>query len=356
MKFFFKIKSWRCVLIINACLLLLGCVSNTDSIKEQYHDTHENIRDISDGIVNIETNYIFGRSKVYIVDDVLVLLELNATDKGIHLFDKNTFKYLTSTGKLGKGPGEIGSYGYIMPDGKNRRFHMMDYGKKDVLLEFSLDSILNFSDYQPHQICGEQHYSFFMLDYAFINDSVALGMAGEVINSNSFLTVMAQLNIHRNELTKFGYQHPAAANENKSVSKFAVSQDNGVYVRCHMNCDLLTIGNLSGDLMCNVYGPGWNVNAKMDNVYYTGVSFVNNYIIASYVGDKSFAYDEYQRPRTNWPTKFKIFELNGRYIETVEIGHEFQNFCVDEANNRVIIYFEDRPTQLGYINLKRDDA
>jgi len=36
---------------------------------------------------------------------------------------------------------------------------------------------------------------------------------------------------------------------------------------------------------------------------------------------------------------------------SLETGDKFSYFCVDEANNRIIAYFEGREEALGYFNI-----
>ncbi|TAJ11017.1 hypothetical protein DMA11_18445, partial [Marinilabiliaceae bacterium JC017] len=148
-----------------------GCINKIESSKEFYQNKRDNIRNISGEIVAVELDVIFGRSTIYIVDDILLVVDLQSTTQGIHLFDKNTFKYLASTGKLGKGPGEITRYGHVSPLHNKRAFRMIDHGKGNEMLEFELDSILTNLDYKPKRVCS-RNTAFTLAEYDFINDSV----------------------------------------------------------------------------------------------------------------------------------------------------------------------------------------
>ena len=116
----------------------------------------------------------------------------------------------------------------------------------------------------------------------------------------------------------------------------------------------MTICDLDGTLKCNVYGPGWLNNKDNKNNYYNGVDLISNYIIASYLGDAGMIFDEYKRLKSNFPSKFLVFGIDGNYKETIETGHKLFCFCVDEEDNRVIVYFEDRENPLGYFTLNFD--
>ena len=98
-------------------LIFPGCKSKT----EKFQNHRNNIIDVSDKIVDIKPSIIFGESLFYIVDQILIVSEISPKkEKGIHLFNKNTFEYITSTGILGRGPGEIAMLGTIGVDKKNK--------------------------------------------------------------------------------------------------------------------------------------------------------------------------------------------------------------------------------------------
>lgn len=45
-----------------------------------------------------------------------------------------------------------------------------------------------------------------------------------------------------------------------------------------------------------------------------------------------------------------IFNLNGDYIKTLDIGYKIVDFCYDIQNDRLVFNFEDM-IQFGYIDL-----
>ena len=137
---------------ILSCLLMLfliSCNSCNENKNEKFQKHRDKIINVEDKIIDIKTDTIFGLSVLYIIDEILIVSELRPRgDKGIHLFNKNTFEYITSTGILGKGPGEIASPGNIGIDRKNRILWVADHGKK-LRWKFLLDSVLNNDLYKP---------------------------------------------------------------------------------------------------------------------------------------------------------------------------------------------------------------
>jgi hypothetical protein len=332
-------------------LFIVGCKSNNGSKTEIIQKHRDKIINVSDKIVDIKPEILFGNSLLYIIDDILIVNEVAPKgEKGIHLFNKNTFKYITSTGIIGKGPGEIIVPGRIGIDYKNRILWVPDHGKK-VMFKFPLDSILKNNAYKP-TIKIDLRGDLFIERYGFLNDSIILGKAVQPTSNSTFVMKMCKFNLYRNAIEKYGYEHPEAV-EKKSNSQFAISVKNNCYVNCYSRCDLMTICDLDGNLKCNVYGADGFNNKDNKNSYFFGVDVMGKNIIASYIGDIGLITDG-NRPRGNTPSKFLVFDINGNYKETIETGHKFTYYCVDEENKRIIVYFDSRSEPLGYFNVNLD--
>ena len=104
----------------------------------------------------------------------------------------------------------------------------------------------------------------------------------------------------------------------------------------------MTICNLDGDLICNIYGPDWTADSS-DISHYWNVNVCGDKIIASYSGGD-------HRTEAYYPTKFLVFNLNGDYLKTLETGYRIARFCYDEDNNRIIMCMDD-DIQFGYLDL-----
>ncbi|MGE0077536.1 MAG: hypothetical protein AB7S48_06725 [Bacteroidales bacterium] len=331
-------------------LIVTSCKINDDKRLETIQTKRDNIIDVSKDIIDIKTSILLGNCFLYIIDNYLVISENSPCgDKGIHIFNKNTFEYITSTGIIGKGPGEVTRQGRIGVDHKNKILWVSDHGKQ-VMWKFPLDSILNNNMYKPTEKLDLLN-NLFIERYDFLNDSIALGKAVHVLSTDSYDMVTAKLNLHTNVTEIFGYEHPNAIGK-KSNSFFALSLKDSIYVNCYSNCDLMTICNLNGNLKCNIVGPDGLENKNYKKVYYSGIDIIKTYIIASYIGNATFYYDDFKRLKGNLPSKFLIFDKEGNYKETLETGSKFTYFCIDEDNNRIIVYFDGRENPLAYFNFK----
>lgn len=52
------------------------------------------------------------------------------------------------------------------------------------------------------------------------------------------------------------------------------------------------------------------------------------------------------------PTSLLVFDMNGNYIRTLDVGYKMMDFCIDEDNNRAIFAFSDE-IQFGYLDLEK---
>jgi hypothetical protein len=269
--------------------------------------------------------------------DYLIISDYLSTDECIHLFDKKTFRYLTSAASKGQGPGEITNIGYIRIDEANRMFYVNDHGKQRIF-SFELDSVLANPRYKPEEKM-KMNERMFPSAYQYISDTLCIG---EFIEPNSeqndFKRTVGKWNMNTGEVVPMKYEHPEVSMKNII---FAASLEQGVYVVCYSDYDLMTICTFDGELKYNIYGRSWN-NVKSTVIHYRRVKFCGDRIVASYSG---------RDRRTDYlPTKLLVFDINGDYIQTLETGYKIVDFCYDKENNRIILAMDD-DIQFGYLDL-----
>ena len=330
-------------------LTIAGCGKSNEKKTELVQRERGRIVDVSDKIVSIKTDYVIGKAFLYIIDDILLTEEFYPKGEKVdHLFDLNTFRYISSTGVLGRGPGEITIPSGILVDREKRVFWQLDVGKK-VLHKFSLDSVLSDEKYMPG-VSVKLVDTLLLVYYSFLNDSIALGKAIEPFTGSPFVTMaMTKFNINAGEITRFGYENPMVKGKFTN-SYFDLSVENGIYVNCYLFKDLMTICDLDGNLKYNVYGPGWDDPEKDDNGYYYDVVIYEKNIFASYLGSKGSVVED-NTERGVYPNSIIIFGLDGSYQKTIDTGSEICSFCIDEKHNRIIAYFNDREEPLGYFDI-----
>ena len=324
-------------------LLLVTCWScQNSSNSEKHQDKRDNVINVHDKVeeIQIEDVLISSFARLYLLDNYLIISDSKAYDEMlVHLFNKNNFEYVTSALPKGQGPGEITNMGHIGANEKNKELYVSDHGKLKIF-SYPLDSILDNAYYTP-EIKKEINNIQFPSNYIFINDTLSFAriiVPTENIGHNELL---AKWNMQTGEIDKIKYTHPKV--EKKRIA-LAVSMDNEALVECYHNHDLMTIMDLNGNLKQNIYGQNWN-NRDANKINHFGkVVFRGDKIIASYSGG-DMSTDEY------YPTKIFIFDINGNYIKTLEIGYRISDFCFDEENDRIIFALDD-VIQFAFLDLK----
>ena len=328
--------------VIFLALILCGCNNNSDANKK--YDVRDNFSNVKKEIKEIDIKEkeisIFGTP--YILNGYLVISDYKSPDKLIHIFHKNTFKYITSIGDRGEGPNEIANMGSIIPNEKENSFFLIDYGKQRIL-NYSIDSILVNASYIPKEKAVINN-SEFPSHFEYINDTLSYALFIKRLDDGDYKPVVSKWNMQTGEYTFMNYTgHPDL--KKKRVS-FSVSFDDEIYAEAYWYNDLITICSLDGNLKYSLYGANWNNKNTNKERYFRNITFCNNRIIASYLGDNRIE----DNNRVNYPTKFVVFDLEGNHISTLETGHPIITFCCDKENNRIIMTLDD-DMQFAYLDL-----
>ena len=194
------------------CLLVLGLVSSCkqhDSGHRKYYDVRDNVIEVKQNIHNIPINNVdisnFGAP--YILNDYLIISDYKSYDKLIHIFNKNTFQYLTSVGKQGQGPSEIANMGRILCNNQQNTFYVIDHGHQ-VLYDFPMDSVLSHFDYLPKKKANIERTEFpFMMQYE--SDTLSYALFMRVLNPGDYFPAVARWNMQTGEREFMPYNgHP----------------------------------------------------------------------------------------------------------------------------------------------------
>ena len=319
-----------------------GCSSSSSTEKKQ--NKRNNIINVHNRIkeIVIEDLLINNFSVPLLVNNYLFINDYKSENECIHIFDKNNFKYITSTALKGQGPGEIARIGHIAEDKVNRKFYVSDHGKNKIF-SYDLDSVITDPEYLPIEKM-KMNAGLFPNDYIYISDTLSIGVTIQPLGNSDFNPVVGKFNMKTGEIKHMSYTiHPEVK---KKRICFDISMEHGIYVECYAPHDLMTICSLNGDLKYNIYGPNWDTETH--GIYHFGpVKFCNNSIVALYSGEKILN----KEGRSNFPTKFLVFDLDGNYLKTLETGYKIARFCYDRDNNRILLSMDD-DIQFGYLDMK----
>jgi hypothetical protein len=293
--------------------------------------------------IKIEEPLIGSIANLYIMDKYLIIQDVKSFDKLIHLFDKNNFEYICSIAERGQGPNEITNMGFIAMDAVHRKFYVFDHGKQKIF-SYDLDSVLTYASTYVPGVKREMDETLFPSEYEMLNDSISIGRIIQPIGTNNFKPRVGKMNMNTGEITFMKYEHPEITGRKRSSA--AVSIEHGIYVEYYSEHDLMTICNLEGDLICNIYGPNWSTTSG-PNDYYGRTIFCGDKIYARYSGERGGVSKDGQVKRA---TQLLVFDLQGNYLQTLETELRIRTFCYDKENNRIILSLDDE-IQFGYLPL-----
>jgi hypothetical protein len=330
---------------ISGLLCVILCYSCTFSNEtEKYQGKRDKIVNVRDRVkeIKMEEPLISSLNRMYIMDNYLIIQDMKSYKDIIHLFDKNDFTYVTGLAEKGQGPNEIANMGLIALDEAQHKFYVSDHGKQRVL-SYDVDSVLSHASYQP-EVKMKMDETIFPDHYQIINDSVAICRVIQLLEPGNFNPTVGKMDMKTGEITPMKYENPHITGRKRS--SMVASIENGLYLEYYHNHDLMTICNLDGDLICNVYGPDWSDDSdRGGDYYYSNAIFCGNKIFATYLGEKFMV-----NGRGQLPTLFLVFDLYGNYIQTLDTGCYIIDFCYDTANNRIILSMNDEK-QFAYLPL-----
>ncbi len=348
-----NVKGNIIVVLFISLLFLLSCKSDTQF--EKYPDFTKNKVDISDKVKKLETDLLLGQSKLKIVGDYLLVCDIFSLDEGFIFFDKKTLKYVGKGGRKGQGPGEIIRYKNVkvIPNEQDRNsFYVFDYSQV-LLYKYNVDSLLNDKLYRPKKVLGFKN-SGIVSNFTALNDSMFVGLGLYATSSSSFIAGIVKVDVNKKKVDEFGYNHPKVKEfgGGNTHSFFVGSKGKNRYVRAYLNQDLMTICDIEGNLVCDVYGAKWDgrKQKKFKIEYFNDVELCHNYIVAAYNGGKSTILGENKVPRGTYAQKFLVFDLDGNYLKTLDVGEEIRFFCIDEDTNRLFLALRNRD-ELSYVDL-----
>lgn len=328
------------ILILSA---LIGCKSDPTKTFKISDDKTINV---STRITDIPTEQIIAFPQITLLDQYILLTDHKASfDKGIHVLDRDSLNYLTSTGFIGEGPGEIMRYGEVGTSQRGNEFWMPDFGKMKAF-KFDIDSVLLDSNYKP-SISKDFKQDFFLTRLKFVSDDLAVGTGVEVLSPSTFRTSLGRWDLNTGRIEKFGFEHPKLIRE-RTNAYIDYSYKHKIIALAYTNFYIVSVFDPAGNLKFNIKGEKEFDNQERTFGFFSQVFVTDDYIVTSYLGGPNFDLDVNQATQSIRPSKILFFDLDGKLIKIFETGHQIMYFAVDDDNNRVICFFLDREVPIGY--------
>ncbi len=321
--------------------LCYGCIGNSKTEKTQ--NNRNNVIDIQERVkeINVGNIYLGAIIQPYVSRDYLFLVDGRSMDNMIHIFDKQDYEHVVSTAKKGRGPGEIVSISHLEIDESNRSVYVTDLGKQKIY-NYSIDSMISNPWYMP-DVKMEVRAEKIPQKYTLLNDSLAIGIVLDPIGNTDFQQFTGTWNMNDGEVALMPYQHPDIK---KKRIDFAVSAEHGIFVEGYSYHDLMSIYDLDGHLKYNVYGKAWDTKVSNRMSYYQKIEICKDKIVALFSGTNRVLND-----RQVFSTTLMVFNLEGDYECTLDIGYPILYFCYDTGNNRIIMTLDDE-MQFAYLDLE----
>lgn len=327
------------VLYLFVIALCCGCAS--ENTKEKRQRKRANIVNVKDKVKEIDTEkaLIGSWAQPYICGDYLAIADYKSPDKKVRLFDLHTLKYVLSLGDAGQGPTEITVLGTIAWNEKEHDLYVTDHGQHKIM-RYHLDSLLVDSLYVPTvRLRLGDISNASPKDYYYVNDTLAFGSFLVPTSGSSYKWTGGKWNMKTGGMKLIDYVHPS---DKKKRISFAFSLPHNTMVECNQRYDLMSLYDLEGNLLYNVYGPNWDADGDRKQHFKNAVIYKDK-IIASYIGEDW---------RNNDGARvLHVFDITGNYLKTLDVGYKMNNLCCDEENDRLIMNL-DAEIQFGYLDLK----
>lgn len=324
------------------CLFCLSCSKPVET--EKYQKSRDKVVDVHDKVVEINTGDVLigNNSRMHLLGDCWIVIEYgwSVVDDYVHLFDRNTYKPLLSTGRKGQGPGEITNPGLLMMDEVHNCFYLPDNGRMKMYT-YKVEELLKNPDYQPELKCSFAD-SRVPNSCLYVCDTLSIGDILIPIGTNDFRTAVGCWNMLTGEVRLMPYEHPEIKKKRAST---LVSLEHGLYVDVYSRDDLLTICDLDGHLKYNIYGPNWNHGKWNDKYQHIASVICGDRIVTAYSGRDRREKDSFLA------TQLQVFDLEGNYLKTLEVGYGVKDLCYDGKNNRLLLSMND-DIQFGYLPLE----
>ena len=318
--------------------VIFGCTPSSDTEKKQ--NSRKDVVDVSGNIKEWDTGdvLISSVSRFSVGNEYLCIADYKSYENSMHLFSLSDYSHIVSCGMIGPGPNDITVLGHIEMDGARNKMYVSDHGKYRIF-SYDLDSLIRNPSAYKHQTKTKISKASFPDSYCYINDTLAYARIIQPTSVSTFDQGVGKWNMQTGEIKMMPYSHPEIK---KKRSLFDVSLSHNFYAEVYLHHDLITLCDLDGHLICNIYGPDWDGGGRSSLSSFGGVVVTEKYIIASYSGG------DYNKEY--YPTKLLFFNLNGNYVRTLDVKRKINDFCYNPKQNSVVMSFNDE-IQFGYLEL-----
>ena len=286
------------------------------------------------------------------VCDTLTFLTMTGqqNDRDIYVFT-NDYKYLSSSGKKGKGPGELVNPFFPVPDKENQVFYILDQGRNKIFV-YPLDSIIRNKNYLPDSIipCPSKYpvivqYRPYGKDlFSFLNqfDNHVLisffNKKGKVIED---MDIPDKIDLYKN----FNYKGYS------SLSIYGFNPDQNKIAIAYRYEDAIFIIDSKGNILNKHYDETQKIQDpnKQNNRYtYFSLDVDEKYIYSLYSGKNIFDMNNNGQVSVNYPSTLLVFNWELKPIVKITFEFPVASLAIDYIQKRFVTWCPENGTIVWY--------
>lgn len=286
--------------------------------------------------VELEENYVHGGFSVY--DTLYLLTNTPGNPLQIHVYNE-TFAFIGSSGRVGKGPGEIINPFMTRIDQQAGILWFADMGRQE-LLKFPIDSLVNNPQFLPHESVPIPKDLWIITRYDPLPENLfrfADYQSSDALISffNSSGQRVDSLKITRNALLSNLENNPEQAFMPTYMYEYHPEKD--LFALGYRYSDILAIIKTDGEVVTLVQGPDGvdqipDIADENQIRCFAHIQVDENYIYMLYSGESAF--DAQQN--LNIPNQIFVFDWEGKPVASLKLEHPIPQFTLDPLNNRFI--------------------
>ncbi len=299
----------------------------------------------------VTINEVFKIPTIYMLDTLIALTMTDREkEKDLYLFSRK-FRLIASTGKKGRGPGELMNPFFSIPSLDRKSFYIMDQARNKIFI-YSLDSILKNEQYVPHDfvklpseypvIVNFKPYTSNL--FSFLNQfdkGILISFFDKKGNIQKNMDIPNNVDIYKNINYK-GYS---------LLSLYSFSPDRDKLLLAYRFQNAIYILDKNGDILKkNEEGLQDIQDPNQQNIFETfyKVYVDGKYIFMLYLNDRIFKEQENGKPEINFPRTLFIYDWELNHVAKIKFDMPVTSLAIDHKMNKFITWNPEKGTFVLY--------
>lgn len=291
-----------------------------------------------------EIEKVFLQGAVHIYDSMLILSNTPMSKEQIHLFNKNTYKYICSTGRTGRGPGEISNPFSTDIEEGNGVFWFMDQGKKR-LWKFNIEDILISSNYRPVEYIPIEARQI-IINFSYYKDTLFYYIDEDPSILASFFDMDGHLledfQLH-NKIDLYGSEEISYQNRRTLLYYFINHHPaKQLFAVTYRYSDLIVVIDNKGNIKYSSRDLNHDLNIPDLN------SDKKNRLVSYVRSNERFIYRLYNSNAQNYESikdilmkEIHVYDWEAKPIAKLNLDHEVFSFDIDYENGRIVAFSKE---------------